>query len=70
MAVGVAVRINGDLAEVEPGTTIADLVSSRSRSDRGIAVARNGEVVPKSLWASQRIATGDSIEILSAAAGG
>jgi sulfur carrier protein len=62
--------INGEPAEIEPGTTIAQIVSTRAQSDRGIAVARNGEVVPRSGWATQQVTAGDSIEILSAAAGG
>jgi sulfur carrier protein len=65
-----AIQINGREALVAPGATIASVVAEWADSDRGIAVARNGEVVPKSGWSSERVADGDSIEILSAAAGG
>jgi sulfur carrier protein len=37
---------------------------------RGLAVARNGEVVPRSAWATTRIAPDDRIEIVGAVQGG
>jgi sulfur carrier protein len=35
-----------------------------------VAVARNGEVVPRSAWPHTRVDAGDRIEIVTAAAGG
>jgi sulfur carrier protein len=37
---------------------------------RGIAVAVNGEVVPRSAWATTTVAAGDQVEVLTAAQGG
>jgi sulfur carrier protein len=37
---------------------------------RGLAVARNGEVVPRSAWATTRLAPDDRIEIVGAVQGG
>jgi sulfur carrier protein len=37
---------------------------------RGLAVARNGEVVPRSAWAETRLASDDRIEIVGAVQGG
>lgn len=37
---------------------------------RGLAVARNGGVVPRANWAEIRIAPGDRIEIVQPLAGG
>jgi sulfur carrier protein len=36
----------------------------------GIAVAVNGEVVPRSAWAGHALRDGDQVEILTAAQGG
>jgi sulfur carrier protein len=36
----------------------------------GLAVARNGEVVPRAEWERTRLADGDRVEILAATAGG
>jgi sulfur carrier protein len=65
-----AASVNGTPWEVPPGTTVADLVSVWCPSPRGVAVARNGDVVPKSSWPDTRVADGDRIEIVTAAAGG
>ncbi|WP_417233476.1 sulfur carrier protein ThiS [Arthrobacter sp.] len=37
---------------------------------RGVAVAVNGEVVPRSAWAGTPLAAGDHVELLSAVQGG
>ncbi|MFZ0664921.1 MAG: sulfur carrier protein ThiS [Acidimicrobiales bacterium] len=69
-AEAVFATINGESAELAPDDTIADLVVTRVGSVRGVAVARNGEVVPRSQWGREHICAGDQIEILTAAAGG
>lgn len=66
----VAATVNGEAVAVPPGTSVADLVADRVPSQRGIAVARNLEVVPRSEWAATPVADGDAIEILTAAQGG
>jgi sulfur carrier protein len=55
---------------VTPGTTVAELVVRWCPSPRGVAVAVNGEVVPRSTWDATPIAMGDTVEIVTAAAGG
>lgn len=65
-----AATVNGAPAELAPGTTVADLVASWCRSPRGVAVAVNGAVVPRSTWDATTLAAGDEIEIVTAAAGG
>ena len=49
---------------------MADLVASWCPSPKGVAVAINTEVVPRSAWATTAIGTGDAVEIVTAAAGG
>jgi sulfur carrier protein len=62
--------VNGSPADLEAGATIADVVATWCPTARGIAVARNGEVVPRSLWAEEAVREDDAIEIVTAAAGG
>ncbi len=62
--------VNGAPWEGGADTTVAELVAAWCPSPRGIAVARNGEVVPKSRWALTRVAPDDRIEIVTASAGG
>jgi sulfur carrier protein len=64
------VTVNGESVELAERCTVADIVARWCASSRGVAVARNCEVVPRSRWADERIAPGDAIEILSAVAGG
>jgi sulfur carrier protein len=65
-----SVEVNGAPWDGPSGTTVADLVSQWCPSPRGIAVARNGDIVPKSRWEATPLLDGDRIEIVTAAAGG
>jgi sulfur carrier protein len=65
-----AVTVNGEAEEVGEGTTVADLVARHRSSPRGVAVARNEEVVPRSRWEATPVTDGDRFEILTAAQGG
>jgi sulfur carrier protein len=64
------ILVNGSPWDGPPGTTVADLVAAFCPSPRGIAVACNGEVVPRSIWDGTEVRAGDAIEIVTAAAGG
>ncbi len=60
-------RVNGQEREVDAGTTVATLVPD---GRPGVAVALDGEVVPRSAWERTELAEGQSVEILEAKAGG
>ncbi len=62
--------VNGDVAEVHAGTTVADLVAARAEEHRRVAVAVNADVVPRSRWASTALTEGDTVEVLVAVTGG
>ncbi len=64
------VTVNGEAADLDDGTTVADLVRLRAGEARRVAVARGGEVVPRSAWATTALAPGDTVEVLAATAGG
>lgn len=64
------VSVNGDPEQLSAGTTVADIVGRFCASPNGVAVARNGDVVPKSAWTSTPVVAGDRVEIVTAAAGG
>lgn len=66
------VIVNGEAMALETGTTVADVVtrSGHDRSGRGIAVAINGEVVPKSEWPVRPVEESDKVEVLAAIGGG
>jgi sulfur carrier protein len=64
-----AVRING-AEENLAATTIAELLSARGLDVRGIAVALNGQMVPRAAWPSTPLDNGDTVELVRAMQGG
>lgn len=60
------VIVNGEAQEVASGCTVGTLAPNQ----RGVAVAVNREIVPRSRWAQALLAEGDRVEILEAAQGG
>jgi sulfur carrier protein len=64
------IQVNGDDRPDAVGATVAELVARVAPTTQGVAVAVNGEVVPRSAWPQTRVADGDRVEILTAAQGG
>ena len=64
-----ALIINGEEVEVA-GKTLADYLEEAGYDTRGIAVERNGAIVPKSQYASTILRDGDRIELVHCVAGG
>jgi sulfur carrier protein len=64
--------VNGDLLTVAAGSTIADVVAHLidGAEPKGIAVAVDRCVIPRSEWAITAARPGAPIEIVTAAAGG
>jgi sulfur carrier protein len=55
---------------VPAGSALADVVAQVSTAPSGIAVAVNGEVVPRSSWPDTQLADGDRIDVVTATQGG
>lgn len=70
MSGALEVTVNGERVSVPVGTTVAQLVTELGAGPKGIAVARNEDVVPRSTWPETVVAPQDRIEILDAAQGG
>ena len=64
------ITVNGNPAEVADGVSVGDLVRSRVDDRRRVAVARNGEVVPRAEWDATPLAEADAVEVLAPQAGG
>ena len=64
------VMVNGSADELPDGCTVAQVVAARSRTDQGVAVAVNDQVVTRGSWSTVRLADGDRVEILTAVQGG
>ena len=62
--------VNGATRAIEDAIDVAGLVAQLTVAERGVAVAVNGEVVPRSRWAAVALRDGDRVEVLTAAQGG
>ena len=70
--VRVNIVVNGQSREVADGLLLTDLLSEMHlpSEQRGLAVARNGEVVLRMNWADTTLEEGDRVEVLRAVQGG
>jgi len=66
------VELNGAPLVLAPRTTVAAVVESTGAGGgrRGVAVAVDGEVVPRSAWGTTELSDGQRIEVLGAIQGG
>jgi sulfur carrier protein len=64
------VTVNGTARGIGDEVTVADLVTELTPHRRGVAVAVNGEVVPRTSWPATALRDGDRVEVLTAAQGG
>ena len=65
------ITLNGQARELPPGSTIADVLAILGYdSPKGVAVAVDGSVVPRSTWEGFDLHSGMRIEVLRAVQGG
>ena len=66
------VELNGIAVELGEGASVADAVERLGSEPqrRGIAVAVDGEVVPRSAWASTELNESQRVEVVGAVQGG
>lgn len=63
--------LNGKRQSVPAGASIPDLLAILGfQAGRGVAVAVDGEVVPRSAWDGFRVDEGMKVEVLRAVQGG
>tara|TARA_R110002072_G_scaffold86455_7_gene195063 strand:- start:515 stop:715 length:201 start_codon:yes stop_codon:yes gene_type:complete len=64
------ITVNGEATNLEAGATIASLIDQLGLNPKKVAVERNLEIAPKSLYAEIALAEGDRIEIVQFVGGG
>ena len=64
------ITLNGFRREIADGTTLEQLVADFSLPDRGVALAMNSEVVPRSVWGKTPVLPDAQIEVVTASKGG
>ncbi|MGH2848291.1 MAG: sulfur carrier protein ThiS [Thermoleophilaceae bacterium] len=62
--------VNGEYRELPEDATVASVVRELARSEDGVAVAVDGEVVPRGDWTGRKLRDGQEVEVLHAVQGG
>ena len=65
-----AVTLNGEARELPDGATVETAVRELGAPNDGVAVAVDGEVVPRGEWATTEVRDGQQVEVLRAVQGG
>jgi sulfur carrier protein len=69
----VRLLVNGEPRELPDAATVAELVAEEApglAGGRGVAVAVDAEIVPRSEWALRILEPGQRVELLAAMQGG
>ena len=66
----ITVFVNGNAVTVPEGRLLSELVDAHTTSRSGVAVAVDGEVVPRTAWDSFALAADARVEVLTAMQGG
>jgi sulfur carrier protein len=66
----ISVTINGERRQFEAPINCAELIARLDLAGKRVALERNGEIVPRSHHAEQRLSDGDRLEIVVAVGGG
>ena len=68
--IGMEIVLNGQAKTLAGPLSVEALVTELGFTGKRIAVERNGEIVPKSTYASTQLEIGDRLEIVVAVGGG
>lgn len=66
----ITVKLNGKNTGFQGSPTVTALLDSLNINAPQVAVAINGEVLPRDAWARTAIRDGDAVEIVRAVGGG
>jgi len=65
------VDLNGERTPLPDEATLVEAVTASGADQaRGVAVALDGEVVPRAEWADRRLSDGQEVEVVRAVQGG
>ena len=64
------IKLNGKNTEIEASQFVSGLLDCLNINAPQVAVAINGEVLPRDLWSQTEIRAGDTVEIVRAVGGG
>ncbi len=62
--------VNGDKVELAEGASVKQLAENQNLPEKGVAVAVNNDMVPRTEWENRILKEGDDIIIIKAVCGG
>lgn len=62
--------VNSKETEVKDGCTVAQLAAQLALPEKGVAIAVNNKMIPRTEWAERVLQSNDSLVIIKAACGG
>ena len=66
----ISVTVNGEPRQFNAPLNCAELIATLQLAGKRVALERNGEIVPRSRHAAERLADGDRLEIVVTVGGG
>lgn len=66
----ISIQVNGEEKQLPREMPLAEIIDTMQMTSRRIAVELNQEIVPRSLYASTILKSGDVVEIVHAIGGG
>ncbi len=66
----ITILVNGERLEIEPGTTLAELIEGRGLGPEEVAAEINRELVPRGARSVRVLCEGDRIELVTLVGGG
>ena len=64
------IKVNGEPREIPEGLTVAALLEHLGMSDGRVAIERNFDILPRTLWRDTQVQSNDSFEIVHFVGGG
>ena len=66
----ISITVNGEPRQLEAPLNCAEFLARLDLAGKRVALEKNGEIVPRSRLAAERLANGDRLEIVVAVGGG
>jgi thiamine biosynthesis protein ThiS len=70
MSEQIAITVNGESRAAKTGATVIDLLGELGLESGRVAIERNREILPRSVWLETALAEGDTFEIVHFVGGG
>ncbi len=66
----ISIVVNGEAKEVQGGASVAELLQVLGLHAGRVAVERNLQILPRSVWGATKVVAGDRYEIVQFVGGG